>query len=227
MQKGNFRSCIFYIRQLSETHSVALSLSFTHSQLQESASMFSKIEFLKIVLGKEETGNMKAPVEPTTLPIAQPHAPLHFVRHTHTHTHSRQTHNTHSTHTMCIWQFSLVLAHHQHLLFGTVPNRCSSRECLFFCIPCNEHCLVGCVSWIYKYTMLQVRYIHISYIKSSHGTQFLFISIYRVPQCRHSALIVGIGIYLINITKLPKHLLNVFPSSSIFKSSTPRRNKSI
>lgn len=149
LQKGNFRSCIFYIRQLSETHSVDLSfslyLSLSHTQQQENASMFSKIEFLKIVLGKEATGNMKAPVEPTTLPVAQPHAPLHFVRHTHT----QRTHSTH-THTMYIFIFSLVVAHHQHLLFGTSPNRCSSCECLFFCIPCNEHCLVRCVSLSYK-----------------------------------------------------------------------------
>lgn len=156
-QKGNFRSCIFYIRQLSETHSVAFSLSLsllhTHTLLQESASMFSKIEFLKIVLGKEAAGNMKAPVEPTTLPAAQRHAPLHFANRAHIHTH---THTTH-THTMCIWQFSLVVAHHQHLLFGTAPNRCSSRCCLFFCIPCKENCLEGCVSWSYKYTLLQER----------------------------------------------------------------------
>lgn len=117
-----------------------LSYIHTHTLVQESASMFSKIEFLKIVLGKEATGNMKAPVEPTTLPAAQRHAPLRFSKRAHTH--------THHTHTMCIWQFSLVVAHHQHLLFGTAPNRCSSRCGLFFCIPCNENCLVGCVSWL-------------------------------------------------------------------------------
>lgn len=119
--------------------------------------MFSKIEFLKIVLGKEATGNMKALVEPTTLPAAQPRALLHFAKR-RTHSTCIHIHTTH-THTMCIWQFSLVVAHHQHLLFGTAPNRCSSCWCLFFCIPCNENSLVGCVSWSCKYTMLQVKII--------------------------------------------------------------------
>lgn len=77
--------------------SLSLFLSFihTHTLLQESASMFSKIEFLKIVLGKEAAGNMKAPVEPTTLPAAQRHAPLHFAKRAHIHTHTHHTHYVH------------------------------------------------------------------------------------------------------------------------------------
>lgn len=97
-KKGNFRSFIFYIRQLSETHSVALCLSLsllhTHTLLQESASMFSKIEFLKIVLGKEATGNMKALVEPTTLPAARSTSLCQARTHT-AHTHTTHTHYVH------------------------------------------------------------------------------------------------------------------------------------
>lgn len=78
--------------------------------------MFSKIEFLKIVLGKEATGNMKAPVEPTTLPIAQPHAPLHFVRHTHTHTADK--HTTHTAHTLCAFGSFLWFWHIINIFFS-------------------------------------------------------------------------------------------------------------
>lgn len=100
---GRCKKAIFvvasFILDNSQRHIQWLCLSLFHTlQLQESASMFSKIEFLKIVLGKEATGNMKAPVEPTTLPIAQPHAPLHFVRHTHTHTQQTNTQHTHYVH---------------------------------------------------------------------------------------------------------------------------------
>lgn len=72
--------------------------------------MFSKIEFLKIVLGKEATGNMKAPVESTTLPAAQRHAPLRFSKRAHTH--------THTTLTLCAFGSFLWLWHIINIFFS-------------------------------------------------------------------------------------------------------------
>lgn len=74
--------------------------------------MFSKIEFLKIVLGKEAAGNMKAPVDPTTLPAAQRHAPLHFANRAHIHTH------TPHTLTLCAFGSFLWLWHIINIFFS-------------------------------------------------------------------------------------------------------------